>query len=201
MKKYIILVVVAVSLGAPVLVFGRTPTEMQETMQNRRAEVKQTIQELHTKLAAIRDEKKKQAVERIQTNLTALNDRMVEHFNNVLDRLGNILGRIAKRANGANQNGTDVSSVLSAIDAASAAIATAKSAAEIQADKAYNVEITDETHLRANVGKARQSLHTDLKRLFGLVKAAREAVSNAAVSLGQIPHVDDDLNHSTSTQP
>ena len=86
-----------------------------------------------------------------------------------------------------------------AIEDAEAAIEVARAAVDAQAGETYEVEITDETRLRAEVGKARKELHDDLKAVFDLVKAAREAVREAATTLAQIPRPDDTQSPATST--
>ena len=165
--------------------YGRSPEGRQTQIEERRAE-------LQTRLQSIRDERKKQAVERIHTAVNALNERMTGHFINVLDQIDKVLDRVESRTDKAEANGLDVSTVRPEITNAENAIAAARAAVEAQAGKVYEVQITgSETTLRADVGKTRQELHEDLTGVRDLVKAAREAVRNAAVTLAQIPRVND----------
>ena len=165
--------------------YGRSPEGRQTQIEERRAE-------LQTRLQSIRDERKKQAVERIHEAVNALNERMTDHFTNVLDQIDKMLDRVESRTDKAEANGLDVSTVRPEITNAENAIAAARAAVEAQAGKVYEVQITgSETTLRADVGKTRQELHEDLTGVRDLVKAAREAVRNAAVTLAQIPRVND----------
>ncbi len=189
--------------------------EMQDQMENRREELKKDLeakreqmkdrmeqhhQELKDKLKTFRDQRKAQIAERVQNNLTALNERMITHFTNVLDRLEKILERIVSRTDKTEKNGRDVSAVRLAISKAETAIAAARGAVETQTGKTYPVEVGDESTVRADVSAARQALHKDLKTVHEAIVAAREAVHKAATSLGKIPKVDENPSkNATST--
>jgi len=148
-------------------------------------------EELKQKLATIRDERKKQTTERIGAELQKLNERITAHFSNVLEKIENALERVNSRADKAEANNRDVRAVRTAISEAETAITDARTAASAQAGKVYTLEVTTEDALRVDVGRARQTLHTDLSAVREKVKAAHEAVRKAAVSLAQIPKVDE----------
>jgi len=176
--------------------------DFQQTISAKRAELQTALRNqreaLKTKLQSIRDTQKRAIVERLDQALTDLNGRMTAHYVNVLDQMTGVLDRIVSRAAKAQTNGKDVSAVDAAIQNAQSAIVAARTAVAAQVGKTYPLNITTETALKNNVGAARQALQTDLKSAEGAVKAARAAVQQAAVTLGQIPGIDD-LKTPTST--
>ena len=135
----------------------------------------------------IKDESKKKTVEKIDQQIDSLNSKMTQHFSGVLDKLGEMLIRISERADKASiERGLDVSSVRSAIEKANTVIASARLAIETQSGKTYVIKVTTEKTLKADVGKARQALGTDLTKVRDAVKAAQSAVKDAAVALAQL---------------
>jgi hypothetical protein len=166
-----------------------TRAQMHEETQSR-IEAKRT--ELQAKLQGIRDERKKAAVERIQASANKLNERMTDHFTNVLDQIDEMLHRVESRASKAEANSLDISAVTVEIANAQGAITDTREAVEAQAGKVYAVLITgSETTLRSDAGATRQALHADLTAVRDMVKAARDATRKAAVALAQIPRVDE----------
>ena len=163
--------------------------EFKERVKEKREELKDRIEvkreELKEQLKKIKDERKKQVVEKIDKRLDELNERMVNHFMNILDRLEDVLTRISERADKFEDRGINVSSVRVAIDTAQKAINNARTAVEAQADKTYKVEIDVEDRLRADVGKARQALHADLAVVRKLIGDTKNAVHDAARTLAQ----------------
>jgi len=151
--------------------------------------------QLKEKLKLIKDERKKNIVERIDEQLRKLNERMTEHFLAVLTQLEKVLNNIKARADKAETAGKNVAAVRTAILEAQNLIDSTRESVKAQAGKLYNVTISgDEGKLKAEVGAARQTLHTDLAAVRKLVQAAREAVHKAATILGQIPGIDEDEN-------
>ncbi|HUX35852.1 MAG TPA: hypothetical protein VMV71_02355 [Candidatus Paceibacterota bacterium] len=177
----------------------------QKEVEAKRAEVQSAAQARVAKLKAdlqnIKDNAKKAAVERIDQNIADLNTRITTHYANVLDQIAEILGRIVSRTDTAQANGKDVIAARSAITNAQNTIAAARTAVSAQTGKIYSLGITTSTAstaLKGVVGITRQALQKDLKNAEDSVKAARDAVRQAAVALAQIPGVDE-LKPSTST--
>lgn len=165
--------------------------EFNDTIKAKQAELEDQIktkkENLKTRLEKIKDENKKKTVERIDRQMDVLNEKMMKHFSNVLDKLEEMLIRISERADKAfAERGLDVSAVRLATEKAKIAIASARLAIEVQSGKTYTIKITTENVLKTNVGKARQSLGTDLAKVRDAVKAAQSAVKNAAVVLAQL---------------
>jgi DNA repair exonuclease SbcCD ATPase subunit len=195
--------------------FQQNREEIQRQIEQIRAEYRKQIQkereEMKAKIEALKEqlrerlrerisERKRAIVERIYERINALNERMTDHYMDVLDHLEKVLERIESRTAKAELNGRDVSKVKEAIEKAHEAIEKAREAVKAQTEKVYQPpEITTEEKLKLDVGKLRQQLHDDLKAVEKLVKDARDAVRQAAVALAQIPKVDE-LEVPTTTQ-
>jgi len=143
-----------------------------------RTRIESKRSELKDRLLEIRDERKREVVERIDSKMDALNERMTNHYMNVLDKIEDALTRVSDRAGASVLDG--------AISDAQSAIDTARAAVQEQAGKTYSFDISDEEDLRVDVGRARQALGDDLAAVRDLVKKAKEAVRNAAVTLAQL---------------
>jgi len=170
--------------------------KFREQIQTKRIEAKAKIEKFKEQLRARLKEKiserKQKIVEKIYERINALNIRMTDHYLNVLEHLEKILERIESRTAKAQLNGRDVTKVKEAIQQAYEAIEKAKQAVKIQGEKIYQPpKITSEENLKLDVGELRQQLHDDLKGVEKLVKNARDAVRQAAVTLAQIPQVDE----------
>ena len=171
-------------------------TGSQPPTAQKREEMKTQIEakkaELQAKLQGIRDERKKQTVERIFTKVNALNERVTNHFTNVLNQIDEMLNRVNSRAGKGEINGLNVSAAKIEITNAQNAITAARDAVKTQAGKVYSVQTTgNETTLKSDVGNTRHALHEDLVAAREKVKAARDAVRKAAVALAQIPRVNE----------
>jgi len=178
--------------------------EFRNWLENKRQEMKAKIEakrnELKAKLQKITTERKQKIAERIYDRINALNERMTDHYLDVLEKLEKLLERVESRTAKVKTNGRDVAEVEILITQAKEAISKAREAVKNQAQKIYQIELTTETNLRIDVGKARQMLHDDLKAVEKLVKEARESVRLVIVKLAQIPKVDE-LEISTTSQP
>jgi len=171
----------------------------KKKLETVREEVKKNIEarqtELKDKISKLRDEKKKQIATRLNEQLARLNTQWTNHFNNVLNRLSEILGKIELRATKAETSGKDISAVKTAVQNAKAAIETARTAVETQAKKTYIATFSSEAELNAAFKAVREQLKKDL---FGLrdnaMKSSREAVQNALQALKGVPKVDEDKN-------
>jgi Mg2+ and Co2+ transporter CorA len=180
-------------------------TELRNQIQAKREELKSQIEakrtELKNRLAKVKDENKKRIVERVYNQINELNKRMTDHFLNVLEKLEKALERISSRAAKAEANGRDISAVRTAINEATNAIAVSRTAVQNQAAKIYALTINTENTLKTDVGKIRQTLHSDLMAVQKIIKSVQEAVRKAATTLAQIPKVDELEAEATTTQP
>jgi len=153
--------------------------ELGEQISEKRAELKERLKEIH-------NERKRLIVERIDRRMDELNERILDKFSSILNRLDVVLQKISARADEAEERGVDVSNVRTAIDDAVAAIHAGYDAIEEQADNTYSIEIVDEDSLQENVKNARQMLHDDLKNVRDTIKTAHSSVVEARVALAHI---------------
>ena len=145
--------------------------EFRANRQQALDEIRQNREELREKLSEIRDERKQKIIENLAERIVNVNNKWVEHWNNVLERLSGILAKIEVRL-----PDTDTS-------AAEAAIASAQEAVNTQAGKTYDIAITDEETLGENVSEVLREFHGDLREVHALVKTAREEVVKALRNL------------------
>jgi len=172
---------------------------VEQTREDLTTRIEKKREELKERLQGIRDENKRKIVERIDRQMDALNKRLLKHFEAVLNKLEGILSRIGDRADRAESNGSDVSSVRSAITEAQDKIAAARSAITNQTGKTYTIEITGEERLKADVRSARQALHSDLVKVRETVKAAHAAVKDASTALAKVKPIKPATNDSEAT--
>src|SRR3989338_2905861 len=175
----------------------------KKRIETAREEAKNAVEtrrvELKNKISTLRDEKKKQIATRLDEQMARLNARWTDHFNNVLDRLSEIIGKIELRADKAQAMGKDVSAVRTAIQNAKTAIESARVAVEAQAKKTYIATFTSEDKLGVAFKTVREQLHKDLFGLRdGAMKSAREEGKNALQALKSVPRVDEEPKATTT---
>lgn len=180
--------------------------DFKQQVEVKKAETKKKIESekvlLKEKLKAIKDEKKKQAVQKINDQINALNAKRLEHFTNVLNQIEDVLKKVGNRADKTAERGLDVSVAKTNMAAVETAIAAARAAIVVQSAKTYTINVTTEGELKNNTGAVRQALQADLAAVRDLVKAAHEALRNAAVSLAKVPRIDQNgAPAATSTAP
>ncbi len=156
-----------------------------------------TFAAFRARLQQIKDAQKRKIVEHIVGQLEALNKRLTDHYLNVLDKLSGVLNRIRSRADKVAADGFNVLNVQTAISDAERALNDARTAVITQAGKSYDPTVLVEAKLKDNVKSVRQAVRDDLNTVLDAVKAARSAVQKAAVTLAQIPKVDE----ASSTNP
>lgn len=187
--------------------------EAKQMFEVRREEAKQMMEtkreEFKKKLEVVRDERKKQIAGKLFEDLNKLNAKATDNMVKAVDQIEGVLNRILNRSEKASANGENITGVIAAGEAAKIAIREARAAIQTQAAKVYSAPTTtSETTLKSDLGGVRDVLRSDLGVIKTKVKSARDAVQSAAVSLAQIPKVDeleveengdDDNTVSTST--
>lgn len=165
-------------------------------MQNSREEAKTKMTEmkkgLKEQLVNIKDENKKMSTEKIVDLIQELNVKITDNLSDKVDQIENVLVSVESRISKAKDRGIDVSSLTSKVETAKEAITKAREAIKTQADKVYEIKITNETTLKTEMKTLRDTFSKDIKALHQIVKDAHVAVKNVAVSLAQIPNVDVD---------
>lgn len=169
--------------------------EFRKTFEAKREEAKQQLEtrreEFKKSIETVRDERKKQVAERIFSDVNSLNAKAVENLKKATDQIEEVLNRVFSRAEKAAANGNDIIGVTAAGESAKTAIREARAAIETQVSKTYSVAVSSEEILRANLKQIRDQLHFNLEAVKNKVKAARDAVRVTAVTLAQIPKVDE----------
>lgn len=157
----------------------------KEALEKRKAEIEAKREAFKTKLAAVRDQKKQTIVTRVDEKLSRINKNRVAHWQKVLTRLEEVLGKVEKMTTNLKTKGQDVTAVEEAITKAKGALAAAKEAVAAQGEKEYIITVTSETTLRINVGQAIKTEQTDLQAVLKTVNEARKQVGNAIKALAQ----------------
>ena len=167
--------------------------ERQETRENierireeNRGLIEQRRLALKEQLRLLEDQRKVPIVERIYDNLNRLNDQIVIQLLAKIDQIEEVLERVKSRTDKAQEAGLDVGGVREAIAVAEEAIEKARTTAETQAGKIYEIIISDEANLRTDVKPVRDQLQSDLEALRQQVVLAREAVREAITTLAQV---------------
>lgn len=150
--------------------------EYKNTMEEKRREFKENMEK-------IRDEKKRQITQNVVERIASVNEKWVSHWQKVLERLGEILGKIETRTGEAKTAGKNVTSVESAIAAAKTAIEKAQAAVDTQGSQEYGVTTSDETRLGEDVSGVLNEFHSDLRATQKTVADARTAVYTALRAL------------------
>lgn len=151
---------------------------------------KDAREKFKTRLQTIKNERKQKTVEGIDQKIATHNTRWVNHWNEVLGRLREIVAKIQTNADRAEENGKDISGVENKIGAANAAIESAQAAVNTQAGKTYTISITSENNLREDVQPVIEQFKEDVKTVLESVKTARKAVQEAFKSLRDIHGTD-----------
>jgi len=155
------------------------------------AEIKANFKE---NFAKIKDENKKLTAEKIVTAINDLNSRLTGELKIKIDKIENVLVSIESRITKAKDNGIDVVAVQAEVEKAKLAIDAAKLAITGQVGKSYSVSTADDTTLKAEMKKLRDTFNEDMKAVREKVKLAHQAVKDTAVMLAKIPKIDDDTD-------
>lgn len=156
---------------------------VQERLEAAKERVIQNRVRLQNQLQLIQDENKRRVVENIAERVEIRNEYWVMHWNNVLERLSEILAKIEDRADRAQQAGLDTTDLTQSIREAQTAISDAQTAVTNQASKVYSINITDETTLREDVQEVIGQYKADLETVQSAIRAARAAVQDCFEAL------------------
>lgn len=165
--------------------------QLEEGREEARTTLEQNRAALQQKIAALKDERKKEAVADFSEKTSDLNVRYTDHLTAVVNNIEVILQGIISRTEKASVDGKDVSGVREAITKAEEKIAAARSAIVAQASKTYPIDaaITDD-NAKTEISAVRDGLRKDLQAVKDAVLEARRSVSEAAVALARIQGID-----------
>lgn len=160
--------------------------ELQTRKEQLQEQFKAQRESFKEKLQTIRDLRKQQITEKVDKSLANINQRRTDHFNKILAKLNEILGRIQSKAAELKAAGKNTAALDAAITAASNAISTAQTAVSDQSAKDYAPTITTDNGLKNAVGTVFKQLQTDLAVTRQTVAKARDAVKTAALELRKL---------------
>jgi hypothetical protein len=129
--------------------------------------------EFEASILKIKDQKKKALVEKIDAKITEVNKNQTSRFLEILATLQGFLDKI-------KQSTTDTK-VSENVTAAQFAINLARNSVNIQATKAYPMEITDDVTLRSNAEKIVSQFRQDITTVYKFVVDAKQAVQKSNV--------------------
>lgn len=150
------------------------------------SQLKDRRDQFKEKLQIIRDEKKKALVERIDERISKLNKNYVAKFSEAVRKLEAILNGLKEKTAIFTASGANVSMVDNAIANAQTAIDSAKISLAEQEAKVYNIEVSSETGLKANVGRTVSQFRKDLRDVHKKIVDAKQAVRNVEKELAKI---------------
>lgn len=149
--------------------------ERKVVIEVRREELKAKFEarkaSFEARLAGIKDKNKARLLENLNNRYPVINQRWTTHFNSVLDRLEEVLIKVAS-------HGVDTT-------LAQASIKSARVVVDNQSLKTYVITITDENNLKKDAQVIHRQLRSDLKIARDAVNSAREAVKAARAMVKQ----------------
>lgn len=182
-KSYFLPALFALIFVTPVLAID-PPVSTQSAL---RQEIKKDLrQEFQTKLAALKDERKKTLVTKLDARLNEINKNHTGIMSATLSRLEETLAKLQARLETANSTGKDTTAVQASLTKATSIIASARSAIISQAAKSYTMNITTETGLKSAYGITRSALAKDLTTTHRTVISAKKAVLAVITTLAQV---------------
>jgi len=172
--------------------------ESRQESQNKKEELRLRIleakDELRNQLKNIKDGDKKVIIERIMDNIQSLNIKTTNILSENINQIENVLISIELRIEKAGSRGLDISNAKTQLEKAKGAIEYARNEINIQSNKVYVIDITDENNLKEEVRLVRNQFRDDIENVRGIIQKAREAVHLVATTLAQIPNIDYDPN-------
>ena len=151
--------------------------ERKVVIDAKRLELKTTHEakraSFQAKLVEMKDRQKATILENLNSRYPNINERWTTHFGQVLDRLEEVLAKIAT-------HGVDTA-------AASRAITSARVVVDNQSLQGYVITVTNESNLRSDAQASHEQLKVDLGVAREAVKSARVAVQAARALIKQAP--------------
>ncbi len=174
-KLYFLPVLLALILVTPVLAID-PPVSTKSAIR----------QEFQTKLAALKDEKKKALVTKLDARLNEINKKHTDLMFATIARLEEHLQKLQVRIDNAKTAGKETSSIQALLTSATSEITSARTTVSTQATKIYTINITTESALKTNFGTIRSTLAKDLNTTHRSVQTARSAVIDIIIALAKL---------------
>jgi len=170
-----------------------TETEAQRSVrqeiQQRRINIAPAMEERQERMAeqlrAIPNEARREAVTRISASITAINNRMVDHYLEVVGQIEGVFLRLVQRLDQADSAGTPTGSARDFVIPARDAITAARSSVTAQSGVLYNLEAGDDGVLRIEMQNTRNAFKADLDKIRDSLKSARSAVAQIIIEFNK----------------
>ncbi len=162
--------------------------ESKKEWEAKKEEMKNKFKE---DLAKIKDEKKKEALTKIDSKLDELNLKITEKLGERVSQIETVLAGVESRTNKAKDKGLDVGATEEAISLAKDKISATRESIIKQSEKIYELEVGEESTLKTTTQAVRDAFRADIKALYEEVKGTHDAVRKAAVTLAQIPKINE----------
>jgi len=148
--------------------------QKKETMEQRR-------EALNTKMAAFKDQRRKNLVLNLDAKISSISAKRVEKMNQAVARLEEILDGIKTKSD--SITGCDKTTLDSVITNAENELNVASNAIEEQAEKIYSITISTEETTKNDVGATIRLLMQDLRSSHQKVVNLKKAIVKAATTL------------------
>lgn len=167
-------------------------TQMETDREEAKTKIALMKADFKEDIKKIKDESKKISAEKIVDIIQSLNTKSTDNLSDKIDKIENVLISIESRISKAEEKRLDVSSVKIEVEKAKTAIVSARDAISAQSNKVYEVNITDEASLKAEMKNLRDTFMTDIKTVREKVKLAHTAVLDTATTLAKISKIDEE---------
>lgn len=155
---------------------GREATEDGHIRDEFKASASAIRQHFQEELKIVKDQRKKLILEKLGDKMNQVNTNRVNHWQQVLTRLKDVLNRIKAT----NKHNTELDA---AIVTADAKIAAAQAAVNAQSTKTYTIEIASGSALKSSAGGAISAEQHDLQGVLKLINDAKQSVFKALMLL------------------
>lgn len=161
-----------------------TSSLQEERIEDKREQVRENLKERQEELSGRLARDKQEIAVRMAAKINALNQRLTSHYTRHLQRLSDILDKIAARAERVANTGADVEPVTEQIAEAREHIATAQEQVDVQAKKVYEINLAEAEQFGQAVRTVWQQFTSDHQQLRqGVLQVARQAVHVAFQTL------------------
>ena len=152
--------------------------QVRDNTSDRRENFRQNLQE-------VRDERKQNILENLADRLTNVNDKWVNHWNKMLARMSEVLGKLEARL--ASYDGDlDTTPLEEQIVLAKDAIADAQALVDEQADKDYVFEVGDESTLGQDIRSQIAEAKSEINLVWQAVRNAKNEVQEVLVEVRKL---------------
>ncbi len=182
-KTVAIISLTAILFASPVFAIEGTSQQKVDTriqkLENMRDKIASREAKMRLRFQEFKDKQKATIAERVNINLNKINQNQTDQMFKHLDKMSALLDKLTDRVSRGSPDIKDPVAANQALADARAAIDTAKTAVQTQAQKDYTITVTTEANIRRDAQAKRDALHTDIRATRKLVIDAKQSVANA----------------------